>query len=239
MSAAMQSLADVERMNGLRGPVGLYLLTIAMSGDRKSTADGRFTAAIREYEREKEAEYAPIVRDYRANLKAWAKVDEAIQSQIKSAASGRAGSKGKNVVELENDLRVHEAKKPSEPRIPRLIHGDATSEALGWSLAKKWPAAAIISSEAGIVLGGHAMGSETIMRNLGLQNTLWDGGEHHVERRAVDGSFTVRGARLTIGLQMQEEALYSFCEKNGALARGIGLLRPLPLFEAGIDARSA
>src|SRR5262249_42390785 len=39
MSTVIQALVDVERMNGLTGPVSLYLLTLAMSGDRKSTAD--------------------------------------------------------------------------------------------------------------------------------------------------------------------------------------------------------
>ena len=72
------------------------------------------------------------------------------------------------------------------------------------------------------MLGSHAMGADAIMRNLALQNTLWDGGDHHVDRRGLDGSHTVRGARLTMGLQVQEETLRSFCEKNGSLARGTG-----------------
>ncbi len=48
-----------------------------------------------------------------------------------------------------------------------------------------------------------------------------DGGEHKVGRRTSE-SFTVRGARLVTGLQVQEEALRSFFEKNGSLARGMG-----------------
>ena len=112
MSAAIQGLVDVERMNGLRGPVSLYLLTIAMSGDRKSRADTCFTAAIRQYDREQEAAYVPILQQYRADLKGWASADEGIQAAIRAAAQGRGGGKGKSLVELENDLRANEAKKP-------------------------------------------------------------------------------------------------------------------------------
>ncbi|MGA7325069.1 MAG: DUF3987 domain-containing protein [Rhodomicrobium sp.] len=221
MATAIQGLVDVERMNGLIGPVSLFLLTLAMSGDRKSTADKLFTAAIRQYEREQEEILSPVLAAFRADLQAWEQEGNGIREAIKRAARDGSSKKGRSIVELQNDLRVHEAKKPREPRVPQLIRGDDTSENLAWALARKWPSAAIISSEAGIVFGGHAMGPDAIMRNLALQNTLWDGGEHKVGRRTSE-SFTVRGARLVIGLQVQEEALRNFCEKNGSLARGMG-----------------
>jgi len=61
------------------------------------------------------------------------------------------------------------------------------------------------------------------MRNLGLLNILWDGGRLSVGRKSSE-SFTVRGARLTISLQVQEEILRSFIEQSGTLARGSGFL---------------
>jgi hypothetical protein len=220
MSAAVQGLVDVERMNGLSGPVSLFLLTVAMSGDRKTTVDKRFTKAIVEYEREQAAKHAPLLQKYEADFKIWKSRDDGYQGAIK--AKMKSSSKGgKSLIELENDLHANQAKKPSEPRVPQILRGDETSENLAFVLAKAWPSAAIISSEAGLVFGGHAMGAETIMRYLALQNTIWDGGEHKVGRRTSE-SFIVRGARLTIGMQVQSEALDSFCEKNGTLARGMG-----------------
>ncbi len=221
LAAAAQGLVDVERMNGLRGPVSPFFLTIAMSGDRKSTADKLFTAAIKEYEKEQREKFAPLIKTYLADLKKWKATDKGIQAAMEAAAKGRPFKGSKAIAELENDLRENEKREPREPRVPQLIRGDDTSESLAWDLAKKWPSAAIISSEAGIVFGGHAMGPEAIMRNLALQNTLWDGGEHKVGRR-VSESFTVDNARLSVGLQVQEEALRHFCEKNGELARGMG-----------------
>ena len=59
------------------------------------------------------------------------------------------------------------------------------------------------------------------MRNLALLNILWDGGEHSVGRRTSE-SFTVKGARLTVALQIQEMTLRSFVARTGELARGTG-----------------
>lgn len=61
------------------------------------------------------------------------------------------------------------------------------------------------------------------MRNLGLLNVLWEGGTHSVGRRTTE-SFEVKGARLTVALQIQEPTLRSFFDKSGVLARGSGFL---------------
>ena len=49
LSLAIQAQVDVKRAENLHGPTGLFLLTIADSGERKSTCDGFFTKAIRDY----------------------------------------------------------------------------------------------------------------------------------------------------------------------------------------------
>lgn len=61
------------------------------------------------------------------------------------------------------------------------------------------------------------------MRNLGLLNQLWDGTSLTIDRRSTE-SFTVRGARLTVALQIQEPTLREFFNRSGALARGTGFL---------------
>lgn len=61
------------------------------------------------------------------------------------------------------------------------------------------------------------------MRNLATLNQLWDGMDIATERRTTE-SFTVRGARLTIALQVQEATLRSFLDRTGGLARGTGFL---------------
>ena len=51
-SLAVQGFADVETLSGSFSPPSIYALTIARSGERKSSCDAPLMAALREYERE-------------------------------------------------------------------------------------------------------------------------------------------------------------------------------------------
>ncbi len=53
VSLACQGFVDIERARTLLGPTSLFLLSIASSGERKSTCDGYFSSAIRRHEKNK------------------------------------------------------------------------------------------------------------------------------------------------------------------------------------------
>jgi putative DNA primase/helicase len=218
LSLAIQAHADAKRADKLAGPVSLFLLTIADSGERKSTCDGFFTKAIREYE-ETQAEFAkPALKDHKAAIEVWESKRGGIKEKIRQLAK-----ENKPTANLETALRDLEHDKPEPPRVPRLLYADATPEALAYGLAKNWPSGGVVSAEAGIVFGAHGMGKDSVMRNLALLNVLWDGGNLTIDRRTTE-SFTVRGARLTVALQVQEATLRSFFDRSGGLARGTGFL---------------
>ncbi|BBL59334.1 DUF3987 domain-containing protein [Methylomonas koyamae] len=218
LSLAIQAHCDIKRAERLSGPVGLFMLSIADSGERKTTCDGFFTSAIRQYEAEQAELAAPLLKDYAAELSAWTAEREGLLAAIKDAVK-----RDKPTQKHRDDLKELEHAKPEPPRIPRLILGDETPENLAYTLAKKWPAAGVVSSEAGVVFGAHGMGKDSVMRNLALLNTLWDGGALSIGRRSSE-SFTVKDARLTVALQIQEATLRAFFDKSGALARGTGFL---------------
>ena len=218
LSLAIQAHADAKRAERLHGPVGLFLLTIADSGERKSTCDGFFTKPIRDYE-EVQAEAAKtILKDHKAAIEAWEAKRGGVKEQIRQLAKG-----GKPTHSAETTLRDLEHEKPESPRVPRMLYADATPEALAFGLAKQWPSGGVVSAEAGIVFGSHGMGKDSVMRNLGLLNQLWDGTSLTIDRRSTE-SFTVRGARLTVALQVQEPTLREFFARSGVLARGTGFL---------------
>jgi hypothetical protein len=218
LSLAIQAHADIKRAERLQGPVGLFLLTIADSGERKSTCDGFFMQALRNYEANQAELAKPLLKDHRAALEAWGAQCSGIKAKINQLAKG-----GKSTHEQASWLCDLEHDKPEPPRVPRLIYGDATPEALKWNLAKGWPSGGVVSSEAGLVFGAHGMGKDSVMRNLATLNQLWDGMDIATERRTSE-SFTVRGARLTIALQIQEATLRSFFDRSGGLARGTGFM---------------
>jgi putative DNA primase/helicase len=218
LSLAIQAHVDVKRLEKLHGPVGLFLLIIADSGERKSTCDGFFTKTISDYE-EAQAEVAkPALKDHKAAISAWDAKCGGVKEKIRQLAKEQKPTSG-----MESALRDLEHDKPEPPRIPRLLYADATPEALAYGLAKQWPSGGVVSAEAGIVFGSHGMGKDSVMRNLGLLNQLWDGKSLTIDRRSTE-SFTVRGARLTVALQIQEPTLREFFSRSGALARGTGFL---------------
>ncbi len=219
LSLACQAQADVKRAERLQGPCGLFLLAIADSGERKTTCDGFFTSAIREYEAEQAELAKPELQRFAAAIAAWTAERDGILASIKGSGRNR-----KPTDQLRADLVDLERRKPEGPRVPRLIYGDATPEALTYGLAKSWPSGGVISSEAGAILGAHGMGRESIMRHLAILNELWDGRPQTFDRRKEGGSFTVRGARLTVVLQVQDATLREFFSRSGALARGSGFL---------------
>lgn len=218
LAVAIQAYVDARRAEKLAGPVSLFLLTIADSGERKSTCDGFFMKAIREYEAAQAEAARPLVTDYNADVEAWDAKRSGIKEKIRQLAKD-----GKETSILEATLRDLEHDKPEPPRIPRLLYADATPEALAYNLAKGWPSAAVVSSEAGVVFGSHGMGKDSMMRDMASKNVLWDGGTLPIDRRSGE-SFAVRGARLSVALQVQEPTLRAFFDRTGGLARGTGFL---------------
>jgi len=218
LSMAVQSHADVVRAEKLKGPTGLYLLTIAESGERKSTCDNFFTSAIRDYEAKQAEAAKPAIKEYKAKFDSWDQQYSGVKDSIRAAAKA-----GKSTIELDAELLQLQMDEPEPPRIPRIIYGDATPAALKYNLAKGWPSGAVVSSEGGIVFGGHGMKKDSAMENLATLNQLWDGTDQPTERRATE-SYTVKGARFTMSIMVQEATLRAFFKQDGGLARGTGFL---------------
>ena len=218
LSLAIQAHVDAKRAEKLSGPVGLFLLTIAESGERKTTCDHFFLTAIRKYEQEQAELAKPELKKHAAEFAAWAAEREGILGAIRDA-----GRKGGAVDKLRRDLVELEHLKPKRLRIPRWLYTDATPEALAYCLANEWPSGGVVTAEGGSFFGSHGMGKDSVMRNLSLLNQLWDGISLTIDRRTTE-SYIVKGARLTMGLQVQAAALREFFDRSGALARGIGFL---------------
>ena len=145
ISTVAAGLVDVQRAGNLCGPSGLFFLALAESGERKTTVDGFFTKGIRQWEAEQEETHRPVLQAWRAADAAWTAERDGLVLAIKDAAK-----RGKPTTELKEKLCDHEACRPVRPMVPRLLIGDATSEALTWRLANRWPVGGILNSEGGI-----------------------------------------------------------------------------------------
>ena len=218
LSLAAQGLANVRRDHQLVGPISLYLLAVADSGERKTTCDAIFCPALRDWESGQRQEMSPEI----AKLEAATEVFEAKKAGILEAIKHKR-RRAQDTADEERELEALVNHAPVPPLIPRLLFADATPEALAHALATGWPSGGVLSAEAGAVFGAHGMGQDTILRNLALLNVLWDGGEMAIDRRSKP-SFVLRGRRLTFGLMLQPEALRGFLERAGTLPRGTGFI---------------
>lgn len=216
LSLACQALADVRRAPGLKGPCSLYFMVVAESGERKSSADERFLRPIRQWEDEAQEQYQLLLAEYRAACEALEAEKGGLKDRIRQESKA-----GKCTAEAKRQLRALERDTPTPPLEPRRLFADVTPEAFAFTLAKQCLTGGISSAEAGLVLGGHGMGKDSILRNLALGNALWDGPAFNIDRK-TSASFRVKGVRSSISLMIQGEALLDFVERAGTLARGSG-----------------
>lgn len=214
VSTAIQTRWSVQRDPRTLGPASLYLLTVAESGERKSTVDRAFTVAIREWEAKQGRAYMEERARYKAAVEDWEQDGRALHERLKAGVQA-------DQLGGEFDPRVlHEAKKPKEPKLRTIMYGDDTPEALAMALAD-YPVAAIISAEAGVIFGSHGMNADSVTRNLAQANAMWDGGAIK-QGRSTRERINIEGMRVTMGLQVQPAVLRAFTDKTGGLARGIG-----------------
>ena len=218
ISTVVQGLVDVRRAVKLEGPTSLFTLTIADSGERKSTVDGFFSKPLLQWELEQKVALEPEMEKFKAEKQAWEAKRSGLLSAIKAGVK-----KGRSVVKLEGEIANHEREKPQPPQVPRLLFSDSTPEALAYRLVHNWPAGGVLSSEAGVVLGGHAMNADSAMRNMAMLNSLWSAESITIDRRSTP-SYKLHGVRLTIGLACQPTIIRNFLDSSKGLARGIGFL---------------
>lgn len=212
LSLACQGQLEVCRMGELVSPCSLFLITIADSGERKTSVDSLFMAPHREIEEAQLELYQRAMITYKAEQLGWETTRKAILSLIEKKAL-KGEDSGSDVQHLANLI----ARQPLRPRRVRLRYDDATPEALLMGLHENSPSAALVSDEAGSIFHGRALD------NLPMLNKLWDGQDITVDRRHT-GSTTLKNARLTVALMVQDGILRQYLERRGDEARSSGFL---------------
>lgn len=192
-SLAAQALFDVQALAGVR-PLSLFALTIAKSGERKSSCDALAMAPVQDFERALAETYREASASHGDDLEIW----EQTRTKLIREASSHDQVKASGA---KADLDALQA-KPVEPLLPFLTATDPTFEGLTKNLALSRPALGIFSDEAGQFLGGHAMNSDNRMKTVAGLSKFWDGAPIN-RTRAGDGAATFHGRRLCMHLMVQ------------------------------------
>lgn len=185
---ALQAHADVETLGGYR-PLSLYCLTIAGSGERKSSCDDDLMQAMHEYERAQEQNYREARKAWAIDHAIWKKRQEKVLNNVKSGKADRG--------ELEAL-----GPEPSPPPLHNRLASEPTYEGLTRLFAEGQPTLGLFSDEGGQFLGGFAMSQDNRQKTLAALNDLWQGKPIRRTRQG-DGAFTLHGRRLSLHLMAQ------------------------------------
>ena len=198
---AVQAHANVETLAGLR-PVSLFALTIARSGERKSTVDSALSNALRVFEaRESKAH----VDAHAAWSSQWAIWDAARRSLI-TAVTKAASDRDKRTV-AETELAALGV-EPAAPMAPGRTVSEPTFEGIARALREGCPSLGVFSDEGAQFLGGFAMSPDNRQKTLAALNLLWDGAP--IKRtRAGEGVYTLHGRRMALHLLAQPHAAHA------------------------------
>lgn len=205
---AVQAQHDVALPSGRR-PLTEMFVTIAESGERKSSVDRIALAPVYRLEERWRQDREAAATSYANDREAW-------QAARESAKKTHKGDRAA----IRNALDAA-GPEPKAPPQAMLLVADPTPEALVLHLRDSRPWAGIFTAEGGVLIGGAAFSDESRLRTGALFNTLWDG-EPIRRTRVLTGTAFLPGRRCSAHVMMQRVVADRLL--GDAELDGIGLL---------------
>jgi hypothetical protein len=144
---AAQGHRDAETLNGT-APASLFLLTVAESGERKSTADRLAMRGVRDFEADLRTDY-DIARDlWRDAHEVW----KATRAKIVGDKKADSAAKRADLQDL--------GPEPAAPLKPHIVASAPTIEGITKHLPELRASLGIMTEEGGALIGGHSMKAE-------------------------------------------------------------------------------
>ncbi|NEV83428.1 MULTISPECIES: YfjI family protein [Enterobacter] len=210
ISLACQNGIDVCRFNHLRSPVSLFLLTLADSGERKSSVDKVLMKPLYDLE---EQTFIQYMRDYAVwenNMQVFNAQKKALTSKMKSEIRCN-----KDASATEAQLKAFLETRPAEPVRFKLMFNDATPAAIKDFLCGQWRAIGMMSDEGGTIFSSHTI------NELPFVNKMWDGSILSVERKC-NPERLIKDARVTLSVMLQPVIFKAYQDRKGDMAKGVG-----------------
>lgn len=190
-SLAVQPHFDVRLPTGQRRPTSLFLVSVAESGDRKSTADDLAMRAVREYEDDLETAFAEQKFTALNQQMAWDEAKRDVTNRNKKA--GREA-----LAQAYADL----GPRPDGPVEPTIVVRTGTTEGLLKKFRTARPSIGLMSDEGGSWLGGYGMNEDNRLKTIATLSDFWDGKTVQT-LTSGEGYVALRNRRLTFHLMVQ------------------------------------
>jgi hypothetical protein len=207
-SLIAQAFVNVLTHHGQSRPTSLYLITIAASGERKTTADTEAMRPITIFEAQLAAAHAIANERYRIKITAWESAEKRIRND-------RSLSKEA----MERELEVL-GPAPTPPPAPLLTCPDATFEGLWLLLLTNLGFGGVFSSEGGQFTGGHVMNNDNKIKSAAGFSSLWDAVALKRVRRG-DGVSQLNGRRVAMHLMLQPDIAAGFLSDRALIDQGL------------------
>lgn len=191
-SLAVQGYADIILQTGQRRPLSSFFLSIAATGERKSSSDDEAMKPVEEREKE-------LRQLYDVDMVAWQNAYDAWEEQRKRIIKD---TKTHKTQESRRDALDGLGEAPPVPLMPMLTCPEPTFEGLCKLLMGGHPSIGVFSTEGGQFIGGHGMSEDNKLKTAAAVSCLWDG--KPVKRvRSGDGATVMPGRRVSMHLMAQ------------------------------------
>ena len=156
---AVQGYANMKALEEIR-PISCYFITIAETGERKSTSDKQALKSIIEYQNYLRKEYGNKLQEYKSKSRIWEQKEREIL-------------KSKSPIPIAERL-ARLGRPPIKPIKPLIIFPECTYEGLCKYMLKSKASIGMFSSEGGQFLGGYAMKEENKIISAAGLSSIWD-----------------------------------------------------------------
>lgn len=194
VNLTVQGHVNIMMPFGETKPISCFFLTIAESGERKTSCDNAILKTLKDYEEELRKQHNIDLQAWENDCTAWQKMHDLIlkeQKNVNSTSKSTIAGKLNNL-----------GAKPLSPLVPIIVCPEPTFEGLCKLMIISRPSLGIFSSEGGQFVGGYGMSADNKIRTAAALSEMWDGEE--IKRvRGGDGTIILAGKRLSMHLMVQ------------------------------------
>lgn len=206
----VQGLKDIQLPTGQTKPLSCFFLSVAATGERKSSCDLFALQPVRKHEEKMRAGYKQGHQDW-INKK---EVYEKLRTDI------LRDKKQHRTAEQKESAIGQLGPSPKAPWLPSMTCQEPTLEGLFLFMAQSLPSIGLFNGEGGQFIAGHGMNEESKVRTATGLSHFWDGTP--VDRtRATDGYMLLAGKRLTIHLMAQPDIAADMLSDRTLLDQGL------------------
>lgn len=194
----------------------LYIITVLGSGNRKSEVERQLTAPLYTYQKARQVDMMPIIKDAENKMRI---LEKRLERLEKDAAREENRIERENVIRECNALQ-REIEENPVPRVPVYLVDDITTEKLGGIMADNDERVAILSAEGGFfkIISGLYSKGPTANLDLILKSHT---GDAWASDRIGRESKSMGQPALTLGLAVQPDVIEEIGKNSEFRGRGL------------------